>query len=179
MAASLSYRVVTRRHCLILLKSRSTKLRAGYRYGLKQIASLRFRNSAPVWLLSGRSGHSKNGQMSRMTQSRHPAPPGVRAVSFVLPRLDRDYPLRCDAGSNSAPGSNWSIHVAATGELVTAAFARRVNGGRLPSATPFMGYWSALSSTCSPRALRAARSARRLSSQPVAISGTEESRRSV
>jgi hypothetical protein len=32
-----------RRHCLILLKKRSTKLRALYRYGLKQIWSLRFR----------------------------------------------------------------------------------------------------------------------------------------
>src|SRR5262249_50558993 len=29
--------------CLILLKKRSTKLRARYRYGLKQIGSLRFR----------------------------------------------------------------------------------------------------------------------------------------
>src|SRR5271154_6267403 len=43
MDASLSYRVATRRHCLILLKKRSTKLRARYRYGLKQIGSLRFR----------------------------------------------------------------------------------------------------------------------------------------
>src|SRR3981081_1940943 len=30
-------------HCLILLKKRSTKLRARYRYGLKQIGALRFR----------------------------------------------------------------------------------------------------------------------------------------
>src|SRR6266567_2337260 len=43
LAASLSYRVATRRHCLILLKKRSIKLRARYRYGLKQIGSLRFR----------------------------------------------------------------------------------------------------------------------------------------
>jgi hypothetical protein len=42
-AASLSYRVATRRHCLILLKTRSAKLRARHRYGLKQIGSLRFR----------------------------------------------------------------------------------------------------------------------------------------
>jgi hypothetical protein len=39
----LSYRVATRRHCLILLKNRSIKLRARYKYGLKQIGSLRFR----------------------------------------------------------------------------------------------------------------------------------------
>jgi uncharacterized membrane protein HdeD (DUF308 family) len=40
---SLSYRVATRRHCLILLKNRSIKFRARYRSGLKQIGSLRFR----------------------------------------------------------------------------------------------------------------------------------------
>jgi hypothetical protein len=37
LAASLSHRVATRRHCLILLRNRSIKLRARYRYGLKQI----------------------------------------------------------------------------------------------------------------------------------------------
>src|ERR1700722_9296749 len=42
LAASLSYRVATRRHCLILLKNRSIKLRARYRKGLKQIGSFRF-----------------------------------------------------------------------------------------------------------------------------------------
>jgi DNA-binding SARP family transcriptional activator len=50
----LSYRVATRRHCLILLKNRSIKFRARYRYGLKQIGSLRFRFGgmfahAPYW----------------------------------------------------------------------------------------------------------------------------------
>src|SRR6201984_2066929 len=43
-----------RRYCLILLKNRSIKLRARYRYGLKQIGSLRFRfcgmfAHAPCW----------------------------------------------------------------------------------------------------------------------------------
>src|SRR6267154_3546394 len=59
-AASLSYRVATRRHCLILLKKRSTKLRARYRYGLKQIGSLRFRlgwNIRPCSLLAGGCRH--------------------------------------------------------------------------------------------------------------------------
>src|SRR6266404_293258 len=57
MVASLSYRVATRRHCLILLKNRSIKLRARYRYGLKQMGSLRFRFGgmlahAPCWRAS-------------------------------------------------------------------------------------------------------------------------------
>src|SRR6266700_3437626 len=57
LAASLSYRVATRRHCLILLKNRSIKFRARYRYGLKQIGSLRLRFGgilahAPCWRAS-------------------------------------------------------------------------------------------------------------------------------
>jgi hypothetical protein len=32
LAGSPSYRVATRRHCLIVFKNRSTKLRARYRY---------------------------------------------------------------------------------------------------------------------------------------------------
>ena len=43
MKETLSQRVATCRHCLILLKNRSTKLRARERHGLKQIGSLRFR----------------------------------------------------------------------------------------------------------------------------------------
>ena len=41
MAASLPYRVAMRLHCLILLKNRSTRLRARYKLGLKQIGSCR------------------------------------------------------------------------------------------------------------------------------------------
>ena len=53
----MSYRVATRRHCLILLKNRSIKFRARYRYGLKQIGSFRFRFGgmfahAPCWRAS-------------------------------------------------------------------------------------------------------------------------------
>ena len=43
LAASLSYTVATHRHCLILLKNRSIRLRARYRYRLKRIGSFRFR----------------------------------------------------------------------------------------------------------------------------------------
>jgi hypothetical protein len=56
-AASLSYLVATRRHCLILLKNRSIKLRARYRCRLKQIGSLRCRfggNVRPCSLLAGK-----------------------------------------------------------------------------------------------------------------------------
>lgn len=57
LAASLSYRVATRRHCLILLKNRSIKLRARYRYALKRIGFLRLRfggDIGPRALLAGK-----------------------------------------------------------------------------------------------------------------------------